>query len=748
MKDSNPFINFIKHLSTKDEKKNIEFKLMKEALHNHSKKIKSDNLLKYFSPIKKCNSTKEYSEILMQKNIYIEKISKQNNERNYKFNSPNKLFKIKKITKVENEKVIESSESSLNNYKIGLNAPLSYNELSSNNITTDNNELNKNDLNKNNKNINCNLLNEINRIESNKKEKVDKKKKIDYNIFINIDNKKLKYSNFNNKNKRNKTPKNNNSIKLKQNNNNNTITKKIFQPKANNYTNYSQIYSNKPRLKNGKIKVVDIIIDKKFNYKEKNNLVSSRKFIINEYNNIIIENKKKLNYNKNNNKIKVLTKNSSSKKLNLGIFEKILIDLKSIKSAANRNNKKIIYNFLNPEKRSEIMNENNNQGLFSKLNESKLSSGPISTDLNDINSSRISTNRIQIQDTYNLVKNCIDKKNKHFQKNYLNSNINLMKDDNNNIISEKGTNENKTKNNNKKEIRKEIYSESHSQDNIFDNEEIEKENETDKNIIINNNKNINIKKTKNINNNNYLIDIFEARKKYLINNESTQEDQKSNIYNRGQIFKAKTDLKIEKLRKKLLEKENSELTSTPKINEKSKKLSKNNIPIYERLNDIEKKKKSDIQRIKNIIIRENDIDENTINQKNGKIFDKKKFDKWLKRNNNWNKQIKNKMEKIKDKLNKEEFNNESFTFKPKIDDKSERIFNKNKILSKSPVVERLFNRSKTIIFKKEESKKNRKFTPNINKEYQISREYFNFMEEDQAELFNKLKEKIEKEEKK
>ena len=106
------------------------------------------------------------------------------------------------------------------------------------------------------------------------------------------------------------------------------------------------------------------------------------------------------------------------------------------------------------------------------------------------------------------------------------------------------------------------------------------------------------------------------------------------------------------------------------------------------------------------------------------------------------------MEKIKDKLNKEEFNNESFTFKPKIDDKSERIFNKNKILSKSPVVERLFNRSKTKIFKKEESKKNRKFIPNINKEYQISREYFNFMEEDQAELYNKLKEKIEKEEKK
>ena len=539
----------------------------------------------------------------------------------------------------------------------------------------------------------------------------------------------------NNKNKKNKTPTNNNSIKLKQNINNNSKTKKTFQNKAYNYT---QIYLNRPKLKKEKIKEIDITINTKDIYKEKNNIISYRKFIINEYNKIDIETKKKLINNKDI-KIKVLTKNSSSKKLNLGIFEKILIDLKSIKSAANRNNKKILYNVLNPENRLEIMSENNNQGLFSKLNESKFSSGPISNDLNDINSSRISTNRIQIQETYNLVKNCIDKKNKHFQKNYINSNINLMKDNNNILIPEKVNSENEGKNNNKKEIKKEIYSESNSQNNISDNKEIEEKNETDKNIIINNTKNFNIKNAKNTNNtNNYLIDIFESRKRYLINNESRQEDQRNNIYKRGQMFKAKTDLKIEKLRKKLLDKENSELTNTPKINNKSKKLTKYNLPIYERLNEIEKKKQSDIQRIKNLIIIENDIDENTINQKNGKNFNKKNFDKWLKRNNNWYRQKKNKIEKIKDKLNKEEFNNKSFTFIPKIDDNSERIFNKNQKLSKSPVVERLFNKSKTKILKNEESKKFPKFIPNINKEYQISREYFNFMEENQVELYNKL----------
>ena len=705
MKSSNPFVNFIKQLSTKEEKKKIEFKSMKDVFHNPSKQIKSYNLLSYFSPIIKFDSPKnEYSVLLKQQNKNIEKISKQNNESYYKFDSPNKLRQIKEIKKIENIKLPESFESSFTNfnYKVGMNAPLSYNELSSNNISTEINEKQKNDLNKNNKikNINCNLLNEIHRIESNKNAKIEKKKKFDYNIFINIDEKNLNYSNFN---KRNKTPSNNNSmkIKLKSNINNNINTKRVFQPKI---YNYSQIYSNRSIFKKEKIKEIDFSLNKKVNNKDKNNytknyIISSRKFLINDYNKNDIENMKNLNKNKKNNKIKVLSKNSSSKIFNLGIFEKILIDLKSIKSAVNKNNKKIIFNALNSEKRCELIkNENNKSRIIenglnlSNMNESKISSGCLSNDLNDINSSGLSTNRIKIQDTYNLVKKSIDKKNTLFKKNYIKINTNLKKVDENNLLSEKSKNKNKRKNN-KKDMKEEIYSESNSQNNIFENEEKEEKNDIDKNIMINTMKNYNKKISKNANNNNSLIASFDLRKKYTINNESSKDNPGINIYQRSQIFRAKTDLKTEKLRKKLLDKEDSEMSNAPKINEKSKKLTKNNIPIYERLDDIEKKKQYDIQRIKDLIIRENDIDENTINQKSGKNFDKKHFNKWLRFNNAWIKQKKNKMEKIKDKLNKEELNNESFTFKPKIDIKSEKIFNKNKKLSKSPVVERLFKKA-------------------------------------------------------
>jgi hypothetical protein len=217
MKNSNPLINFIKQLSIKYEKKNNEFKSMKDFFHNSSKKIKSDDLLSYFSPINKFNSTKnEYSVKLKQKNNYLEKISKLNNEKNYKFFSPNKLNEIKRITKCENIKKPESSESSFNNYnnKVGLNAPLSYNELSSNNLSIDKIENPKNDANNDEKHTNHNLTNEIQGIELNNKMNLEKMKNLDYNIFLNIDDKNLKYTNIN---KKNNTTLNNNSIKLKTN---------------------------------------------------------------------------------------------------------------------------------------------------------------------------------------------------------------------------------------------------------------------------------------------------------------------------------------------------------------------------------------------------------------------------------------------------------------------------------------------------------------------------------------------------
>ena len=760
MKNSNPLINFIKQLSIKDEKKNNEFKSMKDFFHNSSKKIKSDDLLSYFSPINKFNSTKnEYSVKLKQKNNYLEKISKLNNEKNYKFVSPNKLNEIKRITKCENIKKPESSESSFNNYnnKVGLNAPLSYNELSSNNLSIEKIENPKNNANNDEKHTNYNLTNEIQGIELNNKMNLEKMKNLDYNIFLNIDDKNLKYTNIN---KKNNTTLNNNSIKLKTNIKKNSITKRVYHPQNNNY---SLLSSNRPKSKKEKAMEINLTINKKVNKNEKNNINSSKHFFLNESKKIDFEDKKILNKNKKNIKIKVLSKDSSFKKHNQSIFEKILIDLKSVKSAVNKNNRKIIYINSNSDKRPEIANENNdsnmienilnlsnnhNQCLVPESNDSKLSSNAVITnELIGINSSRISTNRIKINDTYNLVKKCTDKKNKHFQKNYLKSDSNLMEDYKNNLFIDKRKNKNKRKNN-KKMIKEAIYSESNSQDNIFERKEKEEKTEIIKNKIKDNEKNFNTKNQRTINNDIYLKKIFESRKIFSKNKEPIQDNPGVNIYNRSQIFKAKTDIKTEKLRKKLQAKEKSELTNIPKINKKSKILSKNNLPIYERLNDIEKKKQSDIQRIKDIIIKENDIDENVINH--GKNFDKKKFDKWLKLNNDWNQNKKNKMEQIKNMLNKEELNNENFTFIPKIDNKSEKIFNQNKKLSKSPVVDRLFkkNNNKELILEKEQSKKIRKFLPEINKEYKISKSYYNFMEEDQAELYNELREKIKKEEKK
>ena len=45
-------------------------------------------------------------------------------------------------------------------------------------------------------------------------------------------------------------------------------------------------------------------------------------------------------------------------------------------------------------------------------------------------------------------------------------------------------------------------------------------------------------------------------------------------------------------------------------------------------------------------------------------------------------------------------------------------------------------------------KRNLSFIPEINKEYKIINQYYNFMEEDQAELYNELKDQVEKSEKK
>ena len=220
-----------------------------------------------------------------------------------------------------------------------------------------------------------------------------------------------------------------------------------------------------------------------------------------------------------------------------------------------------------------------------------------------------------------------------------------------------------------------------------------------------------------------------------------------NLYKREQIRKKYKDIKIENLRKKLIEKEISEIQSTPRINNKSKRITKNNLPIYERLEEIEKKKKLSIQKIKDLIIKEDEINEITINQKCEKSFDKNIFDKWLILNNDWKKKKNGKIEKIRNNLNKQKENEENFIFKPIIDKYSQKLFNQNQKISKTPVIERLCkkNEHKEAFIKKEEEERSLSFIPEINKEYQIRNQYYDFMDEDQAELYYELKERLENE---
>ena len=750
MEKSNSFFKFINQLTPTKDQNQKTFNSMKEFFHHHFKNIKSENLLSYVSPKNQLNSSKkEYSSILKQKKKKLDIISKMENKINYNFKSQEKLNNIEKITKKKDLKFPENNDSNFDyNYKVGLNAPLSYNDNmnnSSNREEKNNSRVSKINLKKNiDKNKKFNLLNENNRKEQKNKNNPKGNKKIDYNIFLNINEKN---SDLNNNKMNNNC--NNHEKQKSYFNNNNKVIKGIFYKQIIN--NYSQIYSNKLKLRKDVTK--------------ENNINKNEMKILNNSNNYINvdEKKYKKNIKNNNTQIKIVN-NSSKKKDNLGIFEKILIDLKYVKSAINKNNKNIVYNISNSRNYIKINNNlskaNNNsnanfiqndnkQSKNPKKNDSKLSSNSISIDYNDINSSRTSTKRIKIKNTYNLAKKCTDKKNKLLNKNYLKSTskrkINIKEK-----IIEAEKNENKIENSNNEnnmEINSESVSDNNSSKSDNNNEEYETENNNEE--MINNQNNNKIQISQNYNNKDYLVKVFESRKQMSNNNENSNQIPGVNVYNRSQIYKTKSKIKTQNLRKKLEEKEFAEITNTPKINDKSKEISKYNLPIYERLDDIELKKQHDLKRIKDLIIKENEINETTINQKCDKNFNKKQFDKWLLSNDNWNKQKNSKMEKIKDILNQQKLKEENFKFKPTINKNSEKLFNNNEKLSKSPVVERLYknNSKKEFFSKNDDIKKELSFIPEINKGYKISEQYYNFMEEDQAELYNELKDQVEKEEK-
>jgi len=202
------------------------------------------------------------------------------------------------------------------------------------------------------------------------------------------------------------------------------------------------------------------------------------------------------------------------------------------------------------------------------------------------------------------------------------------------------------------------------------------------------------------------------------------------LYSREMDFKRKKERKLEIKRQKEAEEIMSELTYKPKINNISKKLTKNKTPIYKRLKEIEIEKNNKLEKMRENINKK----ENINNKKNKTKFNEGDFNQWLVSNEKWNEKKENKINNIKQEIKKkEDLKNENLNFHPKINKNSVKIFKSNHSLSSIPVSDRLCYNKET----KDKENDKLTFAPEINKYYQISDKYYKFMEEDQFQIYNK-----------
>jgi len=806
MKKSNSLYNI--NDKFKDE---LKFISMKNVLHFPTKQIKSNILLdcflkdKYLKNYKKPKKS-EYTIILNQKKKELNNISKispihsfMNYNQIFKEKEKEKLIKnknnhsflnptssnLENIDKGYNLEITDSDISSYYDYnsKVGLNAPLSFKELSNYSSDIESNNNLENIINKNGNElpiIKSKIINNIN----NNKIKDYNKNKILYN-YTKTQNKKNKSYKELNKIKTNIYNDNNNISKIKINNNN-YIENKNYKNNKNNNTNYilnnsyniNDKNNQKKNKKNTKNNI--IIINKSF---DDNIDINNKKNDDNIFSNILLSLKVDKNKNKNK-KIKNISCNNINSKHyknnlnnindtnninNLNDINKINkinnININNTNKTNNINNKNNInyINILNDIsninnnniKNNKIINNENEEKRNSKIiikntEESIISSGNISIDFNNINSSTSTKKNKSISNSYYLTKKFITNKNNHFK-------INIKKEPPSLIQGKKNKNTKTTNNNN---ISKSPINSLTGRTKDITNRTINKQ----QNIIINIKQNFashqNIANSKLIkrnkstinNKNNKSTDSGYRCRKYIEVNDCIDKINPGMvIYKRDLLLKEQKEKKLEDMRKRKIEVEMSEMQGVPKINDNSKKIAKNNIPIYKRVNEIENIKKVNTEKIKELIIKEKDITANTINDKCAKnIFDKDNFNKWLLLNENWNLKKNIKMEKLKNTINQEKMESEDFQFKPQINKNSEKIFYNNYIYSQYPVIERMSKAKehKEASIKKIQDEELLSFRPDVNKDYQIRNKYYEFMGEDQVEIYNDLKEKIKNEEKK
>ena len=704
MKKSNSYINDI-DFKTKD---NTKFESMKIAFHNPLKHIKSNNLLNCFTTDKFAQNYKkpkksEYTLILNQKKKELNNISKISNNHsfmNYNKKVNEKEKKLKNNFTTDNNinggimKITDSDNSSYNyNGKIGLNAPLSYKELTSNNFSID-------EISNSKKNIN-NIRDDKNNTKNNLKKD---------EVYIDKSNIKKKEGKNNYKNE--------NFFDIKTN-----IIKHKLIKRNNDNNNINHSYNNNKNNKSSSNILYDVINNNSYYKSQRKNKVNKDNIKTNFSYNKSYDNNKNLNINNN----------SIFKNIPMG-FHSAMNKNKNSKNIKNKNNSFISNNLKIYKNKSNL-----------QKTEESISSGTISLDIN-VNYSTSTNKKNLINSSYNLTKKFISNKNSHFKINLQKSSPSKQNNISENNISKSPLNSitGRTKDKTNRTIDKRNNISINNKKSCYNEKNKNKQNIIQKDDTKNNSK----QNTYN-NNKSKSMDNGYNYRKYIEGNQRNNVGVK--IYERELLLKEKIEKKLNDMRKKKIEDEMSEVRDIPKINDISKKISKNNLPIYKRLNEIENKKKINTQKIKELIISETEITVNTINDKCSKnVFDLKSFNDWYLSNENWYNKKNLKIEKIKNIINQEKAENEDYNFKPTIDKNSEKIFYNRYIYNKYSVLDRLnkAKETKESSIKKIKEEELLPFKPDINNNYQIRNKYYEFMEEDQAEIYQELKEKIENEEKK
>ena len=370
---------------------------------------------------------------------------------------------------------------------------------------------------------------------------------------------------------------------------------------------------------------------------------------------------------------------------------------KKQKNRVNKTNKSI-----------EIKNNSIDNNKLEKIYEQIFSSGNISLDLDT------STNKYnKINSSYNLTKNFSRNKNNYFSafqksstfnqndiiiKNNWKSTLNL----NDGIIKDKTNKTIEYQNDAIINIKKNFKKNNNMSRNILHN--VGWENKYKKNIYDNNTINKNV-------DNGYIY------QKFIEGNEF-----KKRINPNVKIYK------LEDIRKKIIEDEIITIQTKSKINDISKSIVKNYIPIYKKVNNIENKKKLNTEKIEELTNKDKKIKENEIYNKYIKnISDEKNIIN-----------LSNQLRDLKKFIKNENIKEEYYNFKYSINKNNNKIFDKNYINNNYPSISKLnegkeskkSKESNESYIIKNEDEELLTFRPYINKSFQIKNQFYEYMDKE------------------